>query len=74
MRCEASHRPKPSSSLRLPPNNWPGSGRPANHHLLPPPVELPNIEINLFWHRRYIKDPANRWLRQLMFDLISDTR
>ncbi|MNP42142.1 HTH-type transcriptional regulator SyrM 1 [compost metagenome] len=41
--------------------------------VLPPPVELPNIEINLFWHGRYNKDPANRWLRQLMFDLFSDT-
>lgn len=40
--------------------------------LLPPPVELPNIEINLFWHERFNKDPANRWLRQLMVDLFSD--
>jgi hypothetical protein len=31
----------------------------------------PNIEINLFWHTRYNKDPANRWLRQLMFELFS---
>jgi hypothetical protein len=37
--------------------------------VLPTPVELPNIEINLFWHARYNKDPANRWLRQLMFEL-----
>jgi DNA-binding transcriptional LysR family regulator len=40
--------------------------------MLPPPVELPNIEINLFWHERFNKDPANRWLRQTMFDLFSD--
>lgn len=40
--------------------------------ILPPPVELPNIEINLFWHARFNKDLANRWLRQLMFDLFSD--
>ena len=33
--------------------------------VLPTPVELPNIEVNLFWHARYNKDPANRWLRQL---------
>ncbi|GLO16029.1 LysR family transcriptional regulator [Pseudomonas putida] len=41
--------------------------------VLPPPVELPNIEINLFWHGRFNKDPANKWLRQLMCDLFSDT-
>lgn len=39
---------------------------------LPHPVALPEIAINLFWHGKYHKDPANRWLRQLMFDLFSD--
>lgn len=39
---------------------------------LPHPVALPEIAINLFWHARYHKDPANRWLRQLMFELFSD--
>lgn len=39
---------------------------------LPHPVALPEIAINLFWHAKYHKDPANRWLRQLMFDLFSD--
>lgn len=40
---------------------------------LPPPMALPEIAINLFWHTRYNKDPANRWIRQLMFDLFSDS-
>lgn len=39
---------------------------------LPHPVELPEIAINLFWHAKYHKEPANRWLRQLMFELFSD--
>jgi len=39
---------------------------------LPLPAELPQIEINLFWHTRYHRDSANRWLRQLMFELFSD--
>jgi DNA-binding transcriptional LysR family regulator len=39
---------------------------------LPLPVALPEIAINLFWHAKYHKDPANRWLRQLMFELFSD--
>lgn len=41
--------------------------------LLAPPMPLPEITINLFWHGRYNKDPANRWIRQLMFDLFSDS-
>ena len=39
---------------------------------LPHPVELPNIAINLFWHAKYHKDPANQWLRNLVFELHAD--
>lgn len=28
------------------------------------PVALPEIAINLFWHARVHKDPANQWLRE----------
>lgn len=40
--------------------------------LLPAPIPLPEIVINLFWHARYNRDPANKWFRQLMFDIFSD--
>ncbi len=30
------------------------------------PAKLPQIAINLFWHARYHKDPANEWLRALL--------
>jgi DNA-binding transcriptional LysR family regulator len=30
------------------------------------PVELPPIEIGLHWHKKVHRDPANRWLRQLI--------
>jgi len=33
------------------------------------PATLPEIAINLFWHAKYHKDPANQWLRGLMFEL-----
>jgi len=36
------------------------------------PANLPEIAISLFWHARYHRDPANRWLRQLIFDHFSD--
>ncbi|MDH4563810.1 LysR family transcriptional regulator [Pseudomonas sp. BN411] len=39
---------------------------------LPHPVQLPEIDINLFWHAKYHRDPATRWLRQLMFELFAD--
>lgn len=36
------------------------------------PVDLPEIQINLFWHARYHRDPANQWLRGLIFELFSE--
>ncbi len=36
------------------------------------PAPLPEIAIKLFWHARYHRDPANRWLRQLLFDEFGD--
>jgi DNA-binding transcriptional LysR family regulator len=39
----------------------------------PLPVKLPEIAINLFWHTKYNREPANVWLRQLIVALFADT-
>lgn len=39
---------------------------------VPHPVKLPQIAINLFWHAKYHKDPANQWLRGLLFEIHAD--
>jgi hypothetical protein len=36
------------------------------------PVQLPQFAINLFWHAKYHRDPANQWLRSLLFDIHAD--
>jgi DNA-binding transcriptional LysR family regulator len=36
------------------------------------PASLPEIAINMFWHAKYQKDPANEWLRGLVFRLHAD--
>jgi DNA-binding transcriptional LysR family regulator len=36
------------------------------------PASLPEIAINLFWHAKYNKDPANEWLRGLIFRVHAD--
>jgi len=38
------------------------------------PVKLPDIAINLFWHARFNRDPANMWLRQVLVDLFADDK
>ena len=33
------------------------------------PVLLPRIEIGQYWHERYHRDPAHKWLRSITFEL-----
>jgi DNA-binding transcriptional LysR family regulator len=40
----------------------------------PHPAKLPDIAINLFWHAKYNRDPANVWLRQLLVDLFAHSK
>ena len=32
------------------------------------PAKLPEVAINVFWHAKFHKAPANQWLRTLVFD------
>lgn len=38
--------------------------------LIKPPLEIPGFTEHLYWHERTNKDPAHRWLRQLLVDLV----
>jgi DNA-binding transcriptional LysR family regulator len=40
--------------------------------LLKPPLELPQFYVAQYWHRRYDRDPANTWLRQMIAELFSE--
>jgi DNA-binding transcriptional LysR family regulator len=39
---------------------------------VPHPAQLPEVAINVFWHAKFHKAPANQWLRSLIFDMFSD--
>lgn len=36
------------------------------------PVKLPQHTIDLYWHAKVHKDPANQWLRRLIYDTFAD--
>lgn len=36
---------------------------PFNLALIKPPLRLPSLQTNMFWHRRYNQDAGNVWLR-----------
>jgi DNA-binding transcriptional LysR family regulator len=35
------------------------------------PIELPDFEVALYWHDRFHRDPANKWLRDFMADALA---
>ena len=37
-----------------------------------PPLELPSLQTNVFWHRRYNQDPGNQWLRGLLAEVFAE--
>jgi len=39
---------------------------------VPHPAKLPEVAINVFWHAKYQRAPANRWLRGILFDLFAN--
>jgi DNA-binding transcriptional LysR family regulator len=36
------------------------------------PAKLPEVAINAFWHAKYHRSPANRWLRSVVFELFAE--
>jgi DNA-binding transcriptional LysR family regulator len=40
----------------------------------PHPVQLPEVAINLFWHAKVHRYPANQWLRGVVFDLFGESK
>lgn len=39
---------------------------------VPHPAKLPPVAINLLWHAKYHRAPANQWLRGVVFELFCD--
>lgn len=42
--------------------------------ILNPPLKLSSYDIKLYWHERYHRDPAHKWMRELIYELFKDTR
>jgi len=37
--------------------------------ILPPPISIPPMSVAIYWHERYHRDSANKWLRQAFVKL-----
>jgi DNA-binding transcriptional LysR family regulator len=40
-----------------------------NLEIIRPPIKLPKIEIFQYWHDRFHREPANKWIRSVFADL-----
>jgi DNA-binding transcriptional LysR family regulator len=40
--------------------------------VVPTPVALPALQLAVYWHERSHRDPANRWLRQMVRAVLSE--
>ena len=48
------------------------AGPPFGLAWITPPLNLPTLQTNMFWHRRYNQDPGNQWLRALVADTFGE--
>jgi DNA-binding transcriptional LysR family regulator len=46
----------------------------ANIKLLPLPFPAPRYDFHLYWHSRFHQEPANRWMRDVMSELIKGSQ
>jgi DNA-binding transcriptional LysR family regulator len=44
----------------------------GSFRIFPVPFPLPDYPVKQHWHERYHQDPGNKWLRGLIFELLSD--
>jgi DNA-binding transcriptional LysR family regulator len=54
----------------LPRSFVPATGLAAGLVLRVPPMALPRIEVGMLWHRRHDRDPAQRWLRATVAEVV----
>jgi len=48
------------------------AGPPFGLAWITPPLALPTLQTNMFWHRRYNQDPGNQWLRGLVAETFGE--
>src|SRR5450755_1634548 len=54
----------------LPRSFVPASGLGAGLAIRAAPIALPRIEVGMLWHRRHERDPAGRWLRATVSEVV----
>jgi DNA-binding transcriptional LysR family regulator len=60
-----------SSLLSVLPRSFvPATGLAAGLAVRAAPVVLPRIEVGMLWHRRHERDPAERWLRATVSEVV----
>jgi DNA-binding transcriptional LysR family regulator len=48
------------------------AARPFGLKWIVPPLALPLLQTNLFWHRRFNQDPGSQWLRTMVVEVFGE--
>jgi hypothetical protein len=72
LRCNWSYPPGHRHGGTVPERLADRMVEPFNLTFVKHPALLPEVAINVFWHAKFHKAPANQWLRSVVFDLFSD--
>jgi DNA-binding transcriptional LysR family regulator len=48
------------------------AAKPFGLKWIEPPLQLPTLQTNVFWHRRFNHDPGIQWLRGLIADVFGE--
>jgi DNA-binding transcriptional LysR family regulator len=69
----AAHIVKHSDALAtLPQKLAHGLAADLDLQVLATPLHLPQLKLGQYWHERYHRDPANRWLRTVIHSLFAE--
>jgi len=48
------------------------AAKPFKLHYQTTPLRLPDLQTNIFWHRRFHQDQGNQWLRNLIVEIFGE--
>jgi DNA-binding transcriptional LysR family regulator len=48
--------------------------RSVGNQVLPFPLDIPRLELFLYWHANVDDDPASRWFRRIVLELLHSDR
>jgi DNA-binding transcriptional LysR family regulator len=53
-------------------NSWKAFAPALGLGIYRPPIEMPSPEIQMYWHSRHDRNPAHRWIRKQICEVMAE--